>query len=404
MSSAIPDHVPDELIHPFDFRLDPRIEIDPWSFFASAADLPEVFWSPDLGGHWVLARAARIQEAWMRPDLFSARSVSVPRIDSPYRLIPNNLDPPEHRAYQQIFTRQMFAPRIIDALAHAFRAMTRARIDAFFPEGCADFNAEYAQPLPVQIFLSMLGVAPERRVEFDSGVQRVFRGTTPEDVFGGMTEVAQLLDEWIESEMADREAPRDAHVLEAMLRAEIDGRRLDKAELTSMATMLMLAGLDTVTSATLHQILFLATHPQHRQQLIDDPAKIPNAVEELLRRFSAPNLGRIVAQDCTFAGVPMREGDMVLVSTTIAGLDGERFERPFEVDFDRPGLKAESLSFGTGIHMCSGHALARTELAITLQELLPRLPNLRLREGAEVRYASGGTLTITTPVPIEWDA
>ncbi|MGB0621364.1 MAG: cytochrome P450 [Myxococcota bacterium] len=404
MSSAIPDHVPDELIRPFDFRLDPRIETDPWSFFASAADLPEVFWSPDLGGHWVLARAARIQEAWMRPDLFSAKSVSVPRIDSPYRLIPNNLDPPEHRAYQQVFTRQMFAPRIIDALADEFRAMTRARIDAFFADGCADFNAEYAQPLPVEIFLSMLGIAPERRVEFDSGVQRVFRGTTPEDVFGGMTEVAQLLDEWIQAEMTDRDAPRDAHVLEAMLRAEIDGRRLDKAELTSMATMLMLAGLDTVTSATLHQVLFLATHPEHRQQLIDDPSKIPNAVEELLRRFSAPNLGRIVSQDCTFAGVHMREGDMVLVSTTIAGLDGERFERPFEVDFDRPGLKGESLSFGTGIHMCSGHALARTELAITLQELLPRLPNLRLREGAEIQYASGGTLTIATPVPLEWDA
>ena len=399
----IPDHVPDELVHSFDFRLDPRIATDPWSFFASAADLPEVFWSPDLGGHWVLARAARIEEAWMRPDLFSAKSVSVPRIDSPYRLIPNNLDPPEHRAYQQIFTRQMFAPRIIDALADEFRAMTRDRIDDFFEAGRADFNAEYAEPLPVQIFLSMLGVSPERRGEFDSGVQRVFRGTTPEDVFGGMTEVAQLLDAWIEAEMVDRDAPRDAHVLEAMLRAEIDGRRLDKAELTSMATMLMLAGLDTVTSATLHQILFLATHPEHREQLIDDPAKIPNAVEELLRRFSAPNLGRIVAKDCTFAGVEMREGDMVLLSTTIAGLDADRFERPFEVDFERKGLKAESLSFGTGIHMCSGHALARTELAITLQELLPRLPNLRLAEGAEIRYASGGTLTITTPVPLEWD-
>ena len=133
-------------------------------------------------------------------------------------------------------------------------------------------------------------------------------------------------------------------------------------------------------------------------------ARPPNAVEELLRRFSAPNLGRIVSQDCTFAGVQMREGDMVLVSTTIAGLDGERFERPFEVDIDRPGLKGESLSFGTGIHMCSGHALARTELAITLEELLPRLPNLRLREGAEIQYASGGTLTIATPVPLEWDA
>ncbi len=401
--SAIPDHVPSELVHPFDFRLDPRIASDPWSFFASAAELPEVFWSPDLGGHWVLARAARIEEAFMRPDLFSAKSVSVPRIDSPYRLIPNNLDPPEHRAYQQIFTRQMFAPRIIDALSAEFRKMTRERIDAFVDEGHADFGAQYAQPLPVQIFLSMLGVSPDRRSEFDSGVERVFRGKTPEDVFGGMTEVARLLDEWIEGEMADRDAPRDAHMLEAMLRAEIDGRRLEKAELTSMATMLMLAGLDTVTSATLHQVLFLATHPEHRQALIDDPRKIPNAVEELLRRFSAPNLGRIVAKDCTFAGVEMREGDMVLLSTTIAGLDAERFDRPFAVDFERKGLKADSLSFGTGIHMCSGHTLARSELAITIEELLPRLPNLRLADDAEIRYASGGTLTITTPVPLEWE-
>ena len=402
--STTPDHVPDELVHPFDFRLDPRIAEDPWSFFASAAERPPIFWTPDLGGHWVLARAEWIEEAWMRPDLFSAKSVSVPRIDSPYRLIPNNLDPPEHRAYQQIFTRQMFAPRIIDALSDEFRKMTCERIDAFVHAGRADLNADYAQPLPVQIFLSMLGVSPDRRSEFDSGVERVFRGTTPEDVFGGMTEVAQLLDDWIESELADRDAPRDAHMLEAMLRAEIDGRRLEKAELTSMATMLMLAGLDTVTSATLHQLRFLAEHPDHRQQLIDDPSKIPNAVEELLRRYSAPNLGRIVAKDCTFGGVEMREGDMVLLSTTIAGIDAERFERPLEVDFDRKGVKADSLSFGTGIHMCSGHTLARRELAITLEELLPRLPNLRVADGAEIRYASGGTLTIASALRLEWDA
>lgn len=401
--AAIPEHVPRELVHPFDFRLDPRIAEDPWAFFAGARALPEVFWSPDLGGYWVLARAARIEEAWMRPDLFSAKSVSIPRIDSPFRLIPNNLDPPEHRAYQQIFTRQMFAPRIIDALSDEFRKLTRERIDAFFEAGRCDFNVDYAQPLPVRIFLRMLGVPESRRAEFDASVERVFRGTTPEDVFGGMTAVAHLLDVWLDEEMADRDAPREAHMLEAMLRAEIDGRRLGKDELTSMATMLMLAGLDTVTSATLHQVHFLATHPHHRQQLLDDPGLIPNAVEELLRRFSAPNIGRIVAKDGEFAGVEMREGDMVLLSTTVAGLDAERFERPFDVDFRRAGLKGRSLSFGTGIHMCSGHTLARRELAITLEELLPRLPGLRLAADADVRYASGGTLTISSALPLEWD-
>ena len=100
----------------------------------------------------------------------------------------------------------------------------------------------------------------------------------------------------------------------------------------------------------------------------------------------------------------MREGDMVLLSTAIAGIDAERFERPFEVDFERKGVKADSLSFGTGIHMCSGHTLARRELAITLEELLPRLPNLRVADSAEIRYASGGTLTIASALPLEWDA
>lgn len=400
---TIPAHIDPDRSFPFDFRLDPRIRKDPWGFFHSANELPEIFYSPALGGHWVIARAELLAEAWSRPDLFSAASVSVPKIDSPFRLIPNNLDPPEHRPYQQIFTRKMFAPRIIDALSEQIRQMTRDRIDGFFDRGHCDFNAEYAQPLPVQIFLKMIGVPHERRSEFDASVERVFRGTTPEVVFRGMTEVASLLDDWLEEEMADRHSPRDAHMLEAMLTADIDGRLLDKGELSSMATMLMLGGLDTVTSATLHQMLFLASHPLQRQQLIDDPGLIPNAVEELLRRFSAANVGRMAAQDFEFHGVDIKQGEMILFSTSIVGLDESRFSDPLEVDFQRKGLKRDSLAFGSGIHMCSGHHLARSELRITLEEILPRLTNLQVAPDAEIEYASGGTVTIAGPLPLVWD-
>jgi cytochrome P450 len=401
--SSPPESLPEDRVISFDFRLDPRIPHDPWSLFHGANALPEVFWSPDLGGHWVLARAELIAEAWSRPDLFSSQSVSIPRIEDPFRLIPNNLDPPEHRPYQQIFTRQMFAPRIIQALSHDFRAMTRERIDSFCGRGACDFNAEYAQPLPVQIFLRMIGVPTSRRSEFDASIERVFRGTTPELVYQGMTEVAALLDDWLDEEMADRHASREAHMLEAMLTAEVDGRLLEKEELSSMATMLMLGGLDTVTSATLHQVVFLATHPRHRQQLIDTPERIPNAVEELLRRFSAPNIGRIAARDFEFHGVSIREGDLVLLSTPIAGLDESRFKDALTVDFERQGLQRDSLAFGTGVHMCSGHHLARAELRITLEELLPRLPGLRLADHATLEYASGGNVVISGPVPLEWD-
>ena len=227
---SIPEHISPDRFIPFDFRLDPQVRTDPWGFFHSANELPDIFYSPSLGGHWVIARAALLAEAWSRPDLFSAESVSVPKIESPFRLIPNNLDPPEHRPYQQIFTREMFGPRIVQSLSDDFRQMTRDRIDSFFAQGGCDFNAEYARPLPVQIFLQMIGVPMSRREDFDDSIEQVFRGTTPETVFQGMTGVAGLLDAWLDEEMADRHSPRKAHMLEAMLTAKVDGRLLDKRD------------------------------------------------------------------------------------------------------------------------------------------------------------------------------
>ena len=191
-------------------------------------------------------------------------------------------------------------------------------------------------------------------------------------------------------------------MLEAMLTAEIDGRLLGKDELSSMATMLMLGGLDTVSSATLHQMLFLASHPEHRQQLLDDPSLIPNAVEELLRRFSAANVGRMARRDFEFHGVEIKQGEMILFSTSIAGLDETLFPGALNVDFHRKHLKRDSLAFGTGVHMCSGQHLARAELRITLEEVLPRLSELRVADGAQIEYASGGTVTLASALPLEW--
>ena len=400
---SIPAHVPPDRVFPFDFRQDPRIARDPWSFFHSANELPEIFYSPDLGGHWVIARAELLEEAWSRPELFSAESVSVPKIESPFRLIPNNLDPPEHRPFSLIFNREMFAPRILDGMVDEIRAMTRERIAAFRDRGRCDFNAEIAHVLPVEIFLRMFGVPAARRPEFDTPCDLVFRSRTAEGTFQGMVQVAGLLSDWLDEELRDRSAPREAHLLEAMLAARVEGRLLTKEELLSMATMLMLAGLDTVTSAIQHQIVFLATHPEHRQQLLDDPSLIPNAVEEMLRRFGVANVGRMVRHDEVFHGVALRAGEMVLFSTSIAGLDEQRFPDAMRVDFQRENVTADSLAFGTGVHLCSGQGLARRELRIALEELLPALPELRLAPEAKLEYVSGGTVSVRSELPIVWD-
>jgi cytochrome P450 len=338
-----------------------------------------------------------------RPDLFSNLTTSIPKLPETFRLIPNSYDPPEHRAYSQILMREMFAPRILDALIDQFRALTRSAIDRFADRGSCDFNAEYARPVPVQIFMMMIGIPYSRREEFDQAAEWVFRGTG-ETVDQGMREMARLLDDWIDEQLQDRHAPREAHMLEAMLNAQIEGRYLTKDELRRTGAMLMLGGIDTVAAATGHVVHFFASHPGHCKQLIDEPGLIPAAVEELRRRFGVGIIGRCARQDFNFHGVDIKEGEMILLSTQIAGLDERRFEDALTVDFHRPGVKGKSLAFGTGIHLCSGHNLARRELRVTIEELLPRLENLRIAPRAVVEYASGGTLSVSSPLPLVWDA
>ena len=401
--NSIPRHIPADRVIPFDFRQDPRLRTDPWGFFHAANELPEIFYAPDLGGYWVLARADLMEEAWQRPDLFSNVTTTIPKLPSTLRLIPNSYDPPEHRPYSQILMREMFAPKILDALIDQFRTLTRAAIDGFAARGSCDFIAEYARPVPVQIFMQMIGIPYTRRDEFDRAADRVFRGTG-ETVDQGMREMALLLDDWIDEQLEDRHAPRDAHMLEAMLNAQIEGQYLTRDELRRTGAMLMLGGIDTVAAATGHVVDFFASHPEHRKQLIDEPDLIPAAVEELLRRFGVGIIGRTARRDFHFHGVDIREGEMILLATQIAGLDERRFEDALRVDFHRPGVKGKSLAFGTGVHLCSGHNLARRELRVTIEELLPRLENLRVAPGAEVEYASGGTLSISSALPLVWDA
>ena len=94
---------------------------------------------------------------------------------------------------------------------------------------------------------------------------------------------------------------------------------------------------------------------------------------------------------------------MVMMSTTLAGLSESAFPDARRVDFSRPRVREQSPAFGRGTHICPGQWLARRELQITLEEVLPRLRGLRLAEGAKIEYASGGTLTIASPLPLEWD-
>ncbi|WP_157218360.1 cytochrome P450 [Flavisphingomonas formosensis] len=402
MTDSIPDHVPADLVFPFDYRGDAQIRESLWDYLASMGDRPAMFFSPDLGGYWVVTTAALAEEVFSNHEIFSVRSVSVPKLESPVKLIPNNYDPPEHAPYRRMFTQNLFSPRALSSLEDVTRRDARALLNAMTPGRC-EFVGEFAERLPIDVFLAGMGVDPAHREQFLPWVRNVFSGATKEEFGRGMAEASTFLAEWLKKQM---EAPETngGGMFQAMIASRIDGRALTWDEMHRITVMLFLGGLDTVTSEMSHVMYFLAGSPAHRQRLIDRPADIPKAVEEMLRRFSIANIGRIVVKDTDFHGVRLKAGDPVLIATPIVGLDESAFENATTVDFDRGRARGvRHLAFGAGPHLCPGAYLARTQLRVMLEELLPRMPGLRLQPGAKIEWRAGADFMVRE-LPLEWDA
>jgi cytochrome P450 len=184
-----------------------------------------------------------------------------------------------------------------------------------------------------------------------------------------------------------------------MLSAEINGRRVTVEEGMDMSTLLFFGGLDTVASELGFVMQFLATHPEHRHFLIENPDKIPIATEELLRRFGLSNTIRIITEDYDFNGYPLKKDEAIMVPISLASMDDEYWDNAMEVDFSR---KFKSMdTFGNGPHKCPGSNLARSEIQIFLEEWLKRIPEFTIAAGRQARTATG-SVPCVTELPLEW--
>ena len=175
---------------------------------------------------------------------------------------------------------------------------------------------------------------------------------------------------------------------------------LPRDDVVTVCLTMMAAGLDTTRSALGYFFHHLATHPDHRQLLVDDPALIPEAVEELLRLYGLLiQDGRYVAEDIEFHGCPLKKGDVIWLGLAAASRDPRRFDRPDEFLLGREFTK--HLAFGTGAHRCLGAHLARAELVIVLEEWLARIPHFELAAD-EPLTERGGQLMLLS-VPLRWE-
>jgi cytochrome P450 len=393
-----PTHVDPSLVRDFDFHTSPSFLVDPFAGFDRTRG-DRVFYSSAHGGYWVLTRAEDIREAFQHPELFSSREFAIPSGVYPRTLRPLALDPPDHGRYRQPLA-SLFSPPSVARREPELRAICASLVDAFADDGACDLHVALARPFPTSIFVAMMGLpAAEARILEAWNHDLLHAYDQPERRKAAAELILDKLGALVERRMAEGAAVAD-DLLAVLLRAEVDGRTLTFDELLDYAFMLFIAGLDTVTAALGFSFHCLATRPDLRRQLVAESARVPAAVEELLRAHAIVNTGRIVTEDLTFAGVDMKAGDRVLLATALASRDPAEFERADDIVLERAANR--HLAFGAGPHRCLGSHLARLEMRIAIEELHARIPEYHLADDAEVVIHGGGSFGVDR-LPIEWE-
>src|SRR5882757_4122412 len=386
MQLARPDHVPSDLVRDFDHVLGADFARDPFAAFEGVRR-DRVFWSPHHGGYWVLTTMADIREALQRPGDFSNWPTGIPAHASRReRMLPLELDPPEHTAYRRVLA-PMFAPKAVAARTAAIGTTCTALVDALAPKGACDFITEFAQPFPTTIFTNMLGLPAQESDRFVDWNNVLLHAYDDPDA---RRQAAVEINDYLRELIALRSAEPREDLVSALLDSQVDGRPIRLDEVQNLTFMLFVAGLDTVTAALSFCFRYLAEHPGHRARLVSEPELVPSAVEELLRVHAFINPARTVTADLEFAGVRMRAGDRVLVSTALASNDPEEFADPLEVRLDRTGNR--HLAFGAGPHRCAGSHLARDELVTAVREWHHRIPDYAVAPDRPVTVHAGGAM------------
>jgi cytochrome P450 len=268
-------------------------------------------------------------------------------------------------------------------------------IDEVIDKGGCEFATAFGRPLPVSVFLDIMGLPQDMRDTFVSWAMDLLHSTEP----GAMGAAFQKIQDYIRSAIADKKANPDDKLVSRIAHAAPDGVPLSDKEVFGFVVFLFIAGLDTVFAALNNMWLWLAQNPERRQEIIDRPENIDRVVEELLRNWSVTFSGRVLAQDYEMRGIKMKKGDRITCILPACNYDPDVFPNPTEVSFDRP--RQTVLAFTVGVHSCMGAHLARLEIKIALQEWLKRIPDFALIPDTKVEYKPGGVVG-PEAVPLVW--
>lgn len=367
-----------------DVKLTPDVfhESVPHEMFTVLRREAPVFFHPEEDGgpgHWVISKYDDLKSISRQPLLFSSwkGGTNIRDLDEAQlgrvRALMLNMDPPQHRKFRNIVNKA-FTPRMVNALVPSVKRLAREIVDRVAEKGECDFVTEVASIMPMAVICEMMGVPEEDRPRINDLANMLIGFDDPEYQSSiADAEKAALEMFMYGAKLAEkaRRTPGD-DLATALLNAEVDGERLTDLEYHSFFMLLAIAGNETTRTVTTNGMLALIENPDQRRRVVENPALVESAVEEILRFTPAVHhFRRTATADTEIRGQKIREGEKVTIWYCSANRDEDVFRDPQAFDVARE--PNDHLAFGIGEHFCLGSNLARMELNLIFDELLRRI-------------------------------
>jgi cytochrome P450 len=356
---------------------DVDINADPYPTFRRLREESPLYYNAQHD-FYAISRFADVNKALVDHETFSsARGAIVELIKANIDIPPGTVifeDPPIHDIHRKLLAR-MFTPRKVNALEPKIRRFCAESLDPLIGAGRFDFVADLGAQMPMKVISALLGIPEDDQemIRDHANAQMRTEAGKPMDTHGFAT--GELFEAYIDWR-ADH--PSD-DIMTELLNAEFvdetgTTRQLTRQELLVYLNVVAGAGNETTTRLIGWAGKVLAEHPDQRRELVENPALIPHAIEELLRfEPPAPHVARYVTSDVEFYGQTVPEGSVMMMLIGAAVRDHRQFPPDGDV-FDIHREARQHLAFSVGTHYCLGSALARLEGRVALEEILKRFP------------------------------
>jgi cholest-4-en-3-one 26-monooxygenase len=323
--------------------------------------------------YWAVTRIAEMDYVSKNPKLFSSAERSAFPMEYPQDMVDGihsqtiiNMDPPQHQKVRRI-VRNAFTPKRVESYAPNFREHARQIIDAVAAKGECEFVEDVAAELPLIAILELLGVPLEDRKKFFEWTNTMIFADDPDmsisEVEGQLASL-EVIQYALNLAAQHRISPMD-NITGALLDAELDGAPISEDMFGWMFILILVGGNESTRTVIAQGMRLLMEHPDQLQYLVDNPDKIGNACEEILR-YNTAFIDKVLLH------YHAANHDETVFGEDAMAFDVTRAER-------MPDLYNQLRSFGVGQHFCIGSHLARLELNIMFEELIPRLRNPKLQ-------------------------